>query len=60
MNWSISLSIQALTADCGWSRQPVDDAINERIALAEAGDLAGFEHAEGLGWAVRRLHVSGP
>jgi hypothetical protein len=34
-SWSILLSIQARTAECGWDRRPVDDAIDEAIAAID-------------------------
>ena len=38
--WLIFLAVQARTADCGWARQPVDDAIDEAIAAIDDFILA--------------------
>jgi hypothetical protein len=39
-SWSINLSVQARTADCGWARRPVDDAIDEAITAIDDFILA--------------------
>src|SRR5262245_31979143 len=33
--WVMFLAVQARTEDCGWARQPADDAIDEAIAAIE-------------------------
>jgi len=38
--WLILLAVQARTADCGWARQPADDAIDEAIAAIDDFILA--------------------
>ena len=38
--WAILLAVQARTADCGWARQPADDAIDEAIAAIDDFILA--------------------
>ena len=38
--WAILLAVQVATADCGWARQPADDAIDEAIAAFEDFILA--------------------
>jgi hypothetical protein len=42
--WAIYLSIQATTADCGWTRRPVDDAIDEAIAAIDEFILANSSY----------------
>jgi len=38
--WAILLPVQVRTADCGWARQPADDAIDEAIAAIDDFILA--------------------